>query len=150
NAQARQQLQALGIGSFRLARTSADLGLTPDRTQSTIDRIVVGARGDFELWSRPFDWEISANYGRMKAHTSSVSLNQQNFINAINVSNVGGRLVCDPNARNAVSAATAGANSNPIADPNCVPLDLFGQGRPSAEAIRYITGIQRTDFEQKQ
>ena len=150
NAQARQQLQALNIGSFRLARTSADLGLTPDRTQSTIDRIVVGARGDFELWSRPFDWEISANYGRMKAHTSSVSLNQQNFINAINVSNVGGRLVCDPNARNAVYAATAGANSNPIADPDCVPLDLFGQGRPSAEAIRYITGIQRTDFEQKQ
>ncbi|SDZ12841.1 Outer membrane cobalamin receptor protein [Lysobacter sp. yr284] len=150
NDQARQQLSALGIRSFRLARTSADLGLTPDRTETDIDRIVVGARGDFELWSRPFDWEVSANYGRMQATTSSTALNQQNFINAINVRNVGGRLVCDPTAGNALYAASAGANSNPIADPNCVPLDLFGQGRPSAEAIRYVTGTARTDFEQKQ
>ncbi|MBT2748094.1 MULTISPECIES: TonB-dependent receptor [unclassified Lysobacter] len=150
NAQARQQLAGLGVSSFRLARTSADLGLTPDHVESDIDRIVVGARGDFDLWTRQFDWEVSANYGRMQASTSSVSLNQQNFINAINVRNVGGKLVCDPTARNAVYLASAGANSEPIADPNCVPLDLFGQGRPSKEAINYVTGRAVTDFEQKQ
>ncbi|MGO4776069.1 TonB-dependent receptor, partial [Lysobacter sp. 2RAB21] len=150
NAQARQQLAALNIPTFRLARTSADLGLTPDHVESDIDRIVVGARGDFDLWTRQFDWEVSANYGRMQASTSSVSLNQQNFINAINVRNVGGKLVCDPSARNAVYLASAGANSEPIADPNCVPLDLFGQGRPSKEAINYVTGRAVTDFEQKQ
>ncbi|MEH6418672.1 TonB-dependent receptor domain-containing protein [Pseudomonas sp. CGJS7] len=150
NAQARQQLSALNIGSFRLARTSADLGLTPDRVETDIDRIVVGARGDFGLGSRSFDWEVSANYGRMQATVSSTALNQQNFINAINVRNVGGTLVCDPSARNAVYLASAGANSEPIADPNCVPLDLFGQGRPSQAAIDYVTDRASTDFEQKQ
>lgn len=150
SAQARQQLAAFQIANFRLARTSADLGLTPDRVESDINRFVIGARGDFDLWTRQFDWEVSANYGRMEATSSSTALNQQNFINAINVRNVGGKLVCDPSARNAVYLASAGANSEPIADPNCVPLDLFGQGRPSKEAINYVTGRSATDFEQTQ
>ncbi|MDE0878499.1 MAG: TonB-dependent receptor, partial [Sphingomonas bacterium] len=65
---------------------------------------------------------------------TSQDVNRQNFINAVNVTtNAQGQVVCT--ATPAVQAAPGGT---PIADPNCVPLNLLGFNQSSPEARAYI------------
>ncbi|GAB3345297.1 TonB-dependent receptor plug domain-containing protein [Lysobacter tyrosinilyticus] len=144
NAQARAALAAAGISgtnTFRMNRTFKNMGLTPEQTEGEINRWVVGAKGDFDLGSRTFGWEVSANYGRMHAVNSQTALNHQNFINAIN------------NCQTAVPYVTlAGfpAGSGRTADPACVAVRPFGEGEISQAAKDYITDYQATDFLQEQ
>ncbi len=142
--QARDTLAGLGIANFGLGRASRDLYTNNSSSTTTIGRAVVGFDGTFELADRVFYWEAYSNYGRSESFNYGRGLNQQKFVNAINVStNAAGQVVCDPTARNAtyLSPGSNGFAGGPIpvADPNCVPLDLFGEGRPSAGALRYIT-----------
>src|SRR5690606_32922882 len=50
-----------------------------------ISRVVLGLEGDFEAADRQFQWETYVNYGRNDADYFTVALNQQNFVNALNV-----------------------------------------------------------------
>ena len=156
--QARTTLASNGITSFDLGRASRDLFTNDARSETTVGRMVFGLDGTFELADRLFYWEASSNYGRSESFNRGTGLNQQNFVNAINVSrNAAGQVVCDPAARNAIysSQATTGGfptgTPRPVADPNCVPLDLFGEGRPSAAALNYITypTVARSQLEQR-
>lgn len=142
--QARGVLGANGITSFGLGRASRDLYTNDARSTTDIGRLVIGLDGSFELADRVFYWEAYSNYGRSESFNYATGLNQQRFVNAINVSvNAAGQVVCNPTARNA-TYLTPGSNGFaggpiPVADPNCVPLDLFGEGRPSAAALAYLT-----------
>ncbi|WP_394004626.1 TonB-dependent receptor domain-containing protein [Luteimonas sp. WGS1318] len=142
--QARDTLTSLGITSFGLGRASRDLYNNASSSSTKLSRAVVGFDGSFELADRVFYWEAYSNYGRSESFNFGTGLNQQRFVNAINVTrNALGQLVCDPLARNA-TYLTPGSNGFaggpvPVADPNCVPLDLFGEGRPSDAALRYVT-----------
>ena len=135
--QARTTLQGLGVGAFNLSRASRDLVTNNGSGTTELGRIVAGLEGNFELADRVFYWEASANYGRSDSRSYGTALVQQNFINALNVvRNAQGQLVCSPTR---VAGLTIPGGSTPIADPNCVPLDLFGEGRPSAAARNYVT-----------
>lgn len=135
--QARTTLQGLGVAAFNLSRASRDLVTNNGSGTSEIGRVVVGLEGDFDLGERTFYWETSANYGRSDGRAYGTSLVQQNFINALNVTrNAQGQVVCSPTPIAGLVIPGGGA---PIADPNCVPLDLFGEGRPSAAARNYVT-----------
>ncbi|MDE0878464.1 MAG: TonB-dependent receptor plug domain-containing protein, partial [Sphingomonas bacterium] len=63
-AQARAQLTALGITRFQISRASADLADLTGFSTTNLGRAVLGARGDFQIGSRNFNYEVSANYGR--------------------------------------------------------------------------------------
>ncbi len=129
-AQARTTLASLGVTSFRLSRASRDLVNNNASGETNVYRGVAGLNGDFKVGGRKFTYEVSANYGTSRSYFQSAVLNQQNFVNAIN---------------NCVVAGVTAANNVapggvlPIADAACVPLDVFGEGRPSAAAKRYVT-----------
>ncbi len=140
--QARDTLAANGITSFRFSRNLDDLFRRATSSESELIRGVVGFEGEFELGGRTFNWEVSANYGRYESTYFRTQLNQQKFVNAVNVvRNTAGQVVCSPTE---VPTLTYGAGSAateflPVADPACVPLNLFGEGSASPEAIDYIT-----------
>jgi outer membrane receptor protein involved in Fe transport len=136
--QAASTLQGLGVERFALSRAGRDLVENNAEAEMATWRHVVGLDGGFTLGNRDFNWEVTANMGRYTASFFRTELNQQNFINAINVvRDASGNVRCDPNAGSADYAAPIGPR--PTADPNCVPLDIFGEGRPSAAARAYVT-----------
>lgn len=127
-AQARQALAARGVERFQLSRASRDLVVNNSASQSNVWRVVGGLDGHFSLGSRGFNWEASGVYGRGDFAYTGTGLLQQNFINALNVTRrADGSVACD--------ATAAGT----VADPACVPLDLFGEGRASRQALAYVT-----------
>jgi len=131
--QARQALQAQGVNAFQLSRASRDLVVSNSRSQSQVWRVVGGLQGHFAAGDRNFNWEASTVYGRGDFTYLGRGLVQQNFINAINaVRTADGRVVCDSSA------------PGTTADAACVPLDLFGEGRASRQALDYVTTPKRT------
>ncbi|MFD0739670.1 TonB-dependent receptor domain-containing protein [Lysobacter koreensis] len=140
--QARATLAGLGVTAFNLSRASRDLVTNNGSGTTELGRAVVGLEGDFELADRVFYWEASANYGRSDAKSYGTSLVQQNFINSLNVvRNASGQVVC---AGVPIPGLVIPGGNTPRPDPNCVPLDLFGEGRPSAAARQYVTRTTQT------
>lgn len=145
--QAQARLAELGVTTFRLSRASRDLVINNSSNEGYVARGVVGLDGNFEALNRSFFWEVSASYGVNDSDNFSSVLNQQNFINAINVTrNAAGQLVCNPTGTIGVFAGGVA----PIADPSCVPLDIFGEGRASEQARQYVTGRAVTQAKQEQ
>ncbi|MCW1427759.1 TonB-dependent receptor domain-containing protein [Novosphingobium sp. JCM 18896] len=145
--QARQQLAALGYGStFQLSRANADLADTSGRSDSKIYRGVVGLEGKLALGGRDYGFEVSLNYGRSDFTDYGQAIDQQRFVNAVNVARVGGQIVCSTTPT--VTGFPAG--QAPIADPACVPLNLFGEGAASPAARAYVLRdtIARSRLEQ--
>lgn len=144
--QARAVLAANGVTSFRLSRASRDLVENNSSTETQLYRAVFGGTLDFQVGDYDYVWDTSVTYGRSDADNFQTVLNQQNFINAMNVTrNAAGQLVCDPNGRLAIPGGGL-----PVADPNCRPIDLFGEGRTTAEGRNYVTGITEANSLLKQ
>jgi outer membrane receptor protein involved in Fe transport len=141
--QARAQLNALGVTSFRLSRASRDLVNNNASGETDLYRVVAGWRGDFDAADRLFNWEVSYNYGKNESNFFATVLDQQRFINAVNVvRDASGRLVCSPTP---VAGLVIPGGGTPVADPACVPIDLFGEGRTTTAGRNYVTGITNTD-----
>jgi outer membrane receptor protein involved in Fe transport len=117
---------------FTINRNNIDFGARTDDLVRETYRVVVGAEGDISSNTR---YDISFNYGRFTSN-----LNATNNL-------VFGRL------RNAADAQFANDGSGNIVcginndadttndDPACAPINLFGVGGPSPEAIAYINSI---------
>ncbi|MGH8031031.1 MAG: TonB-dependent receptor domain-containing protein [Luteimonas sp.] len=134
--QAQATLQGLGVSAFNLSRASRELQQNNGRATTELGRGVIGLEGDFTLADRSFYWEASYNYGRSDARSYGTSLIQQNFINALNVISTPSGVVC---AGVPIPGLVIPGGNTPRPDPNCVPLDLFGEGRPSEAARRYVS-----------
>ncbi|WP_026091313.1 TonB-dependent receptor [Blastomonas sp. AAP53] len=132
-AQARNLLVANGYQTFRLSRVNLDLNDGTGSSDNDLYRGVIGFEGAFKIGDRDFNFEVSGNYGRNNFTDFGQDINQQNFVNAVNVTTVNGQIVCT-----ATPAVLATPGFTPIADPNCRPLNLFGRGAPSAEALAYV------------
>ena len=149
SAASRTTLAANGITSFRLSRASRDLVNNNAWAENETRRSVIGAKGGFGIGTRAFNWEVSANFGTNDVKFYQTVLNQQNFINALNVAtNASGAVVCTTTPTPGLIIPGGGG---PIADPRCVPLNLFGEGIPSAEARAYVTSrtTARSKLEQE-
>lgn len=138
-AQARGVLANAGVTQFTLSRVSLDLSDPSGFGENEIYRGVVGIRGEFDAIGRTFNFDASYNRGEAEVATFSQDINNQNFINATNVTrNAAGQIVCTTApTRNGGSGFTA-PGGTPIADPGCVPLNLLGEGRASQAALDYV------------
>jgi outer membrane receptor protein involved in Fe transport len=149
--QARQVLQQNGITSFRFSKAARDLVENNASSEARLYRGVFGVLGNFELNERPFTWEVSANYGRSEQEFFQTVLNQQNFVNALNVVlDANGRPVCAGTAIPGLVIPTLpvgqiGRVAGPVPDAACVPLDIFGEGRASPAARAYVTELTRAE-----
>jgi len=175
--QARNTLNNAGLSQFYLSRTLDDiLPQSGGSTETNVWRFVTGLRGDLNFADRNFFWEVAANAGQTTNKSSSTSLVQGRFLTALdavtfsqadfdsivaaggNTDAVGaiGDIVCRATIQIQNGTYTGydsgfGTTSEqaPFAD-GCVPLNLFGEGVASSEAINFVTAqsVSNNDIEQ--
>lgn len=140
------------LGGVLVARDNFDLGfITRDVTRQTA-RFVAGLEGDF---SPNLSYEVSLNYGRTTEDNSEGNnrINERFFaaIDAVE-DPLTGEIVCrsdlDPTAiplgnypgfgSNPFDASTWGTTFTPGANSGCVPMNIFGDGSPSAESLAWV------------
>ena len=147
--QARNALVSRGVTIFQVSRASDDFADLTGFNKTRIYYGTAGLRGDFELIGLPFNFEAYAAHGKTRSRDFGQDLNAQNFINATNVAlNGSGQIVCTTAQTRPGGFAAPGGT--PVADANCVPLNLFGQGRASQAALDYIIEDFVTVSEQEQ
>jgi outer membrane receptor protein involved in Fe transport len=120
-----------------LSRMSIDMGANTLTSVSKTYAMTVGANGD--VFNR-FKWDADYSYSRSQQNLDLYNLDNVRTRAAVDavVNPANGQVVCNVTL------------TNPGLYPGCVPLNLFGQGSPSAAAIAYIHGnaLQNTDFYQ--
>jgi len=133
SAATRAQLVTLlpaGATSFSTSRFNTDFAGRGEDHSRELFRMVVGAQGNFmDSWN----YSLALNYGRVETYYETRgNVNTARYGRAVNaVLNSAGQIVC------AVNNDNTAAND----DPACRPLNLFGSGAPSAEALAYIGQI---------
>ncbi|MFC3068977.1 TonB-dependent receptor domain-containing protein [Phenylobacterium soli] len=117
---------------FFLSRSSVDIGPNRTHTVGETGRGVIALEGDFDIADRHFYWDASANYGKSWGYFESTNIDQSKFLLAIDaVRDASGAIVC----RDATARAAG-----------CAPLNLFGQGAPSAAALKYVNVHFQSDY----
>lgn len=146
----RQTLIANNIASFTLGRSYNDFGTVTTNNQNTTERFVAGFEGDL---GGGFKLNGYYQQGRnvLDANVSNLRI-EQNFRFAVDAVRVGTNIVCAATQANGTVSATGAVLNrfNPAAA-GCVPINVFGVGSPSADAINYVTGdiLYRVETEQK-
>jgi outer membrane receptor protein involved in Fe transport len=138
--QARGVLQAAGVtNTFTVARANIAFADLTGFAETELLRGVVGARGDFQLGEKDWNWELSFNYGNTDVTDFRQDINAQNFVNAVNVTrNAQGQIVCTTTPTTFAQTPNPAQNiPAPVADTRCQPLNFFGD-QASAAAIDYI------------
>ena len=139
--QAREQLSNLGYDqTFQISRANTDLADRSGESRNEVFRIVAGLEGQTQIAARSYHYEFSVNFGRSSFTDFGNAISRQNFVNAINVATIGGAPAC------VLEQTVTGlpGDTGAIADPACVPLNLFGEGAPSPAALDYILQPTRT------
>jgi outer membrane receptor protein involved in Fe transport len=128
-----QNFNGVNQDYFYLGRANTDLQSGFSTGEVEVMRFVAGLDGTFEIGENEWNWDIFGNYGRSETNSRSRELIQQNFENAVDaVLDANGNIVCRAGVVNA---------SIPSINPNCTPINLFGTGRNSQEALDYVTAI---------
>ena len=152
--QARAALVSRGVNTFSMSRASDDYADLTGFNKTRLYNMVGGLKADVEVFGGTLNFETYASHGNTRSRDFGQDLNAQNFINAVNVTRDGsGQIVCTTAPTRLVGTALTGfaaPGGTPIADPNCVPLDVFGDGRASAAARDYIIEDFVTVSEQEQ
>jgi outer membrane receptor protein involved in Fe transport len=134
------QLQLVGrctapaTGTFPISRFNVDFGGRGEIHDRDTYRIVAGFEGDFmDDWH----YEVAFNYGHLKTHMRSLN----NLVIADPTGNFFARYVDAIDAVQTASGPQCRINTDADPtnnDPACVPINLFGSGRPSAAALGYV------------
>jgi iron complex outermembrane receptor protein len=128
---------AWNTSQFYISRASIDLENGHATDTQIVARGVAGLNGDFSFASRNFNWEVSVSYGTADNTQVTPSYVFQNAANALNATrNAAGQIVC---AGTPVNGPTTTDSST------CAPLNVFGNGSPSAAALQYITHLATVD-----
>ncbi|NML04471.1 TonB-dependent receptor [Sphingomonas sp. G-3-2-10] len=118
---------APGATTFSIQRFNVDFGGRGEQYRRDTFRLVGGFDGVFND-----DWryEVAVNYGQTDTHFDATNrILLQNFRNAADAVLSGGQIVCAINA-------DANPNNN---DAACVPINVFGNGKPSQAALDYVS-----------
>lgn len=130
----QSQMTTLGLASFEMGRLNHDFAITPEFRTERMTRYVVGAEGEF---GRGWSFDAYYAYGRNEHHLETHQ--DENLMNLYRASDA----VLDPATGNIICQMTLlyPDSGNPDVD-NCIPINLFGDGSPSATAAAYVTGIE--------
>jgi len=132
NEDFRTQLLNDGVGSFAFLKSFDELGNAAELQNRKTFRFVSGLRGDFNAGFGDVDYDLYYVYG--KTDIATVQQNQRingNLNAAIDAVDDGsGNIVC----RGTLPGETNPATLNPGA---CVPLNPFGFGSASEEALAF-------------
>ncbi len=113
------------VTSFNFGRTHDDFPVSVIDSEVAVQRYVGGFKG--ELGNR---WNWDGYYAWSQTDQELAQRNATDFkklYSAVDVvRNGAGQIVCRTNLNGQ--------------DPGCVPLNLFGEGSPSADAIKYVIG----------
>ena len=128
-ASVRSQMTALGLTSFVMGSSNADLPWSGSQNIRETERYVFGANGDFSAFGRDFTWDGYYQHGVTKTreeltptwNTPRLTLATDAVVNPAT-----GQIVC----RSTLTDPTNG----------CVPLNRFGIGVASQAAIDYVLG----------
>jgi len=150
--QALQTLQSIGrcanpaTGLLSLSRFNVDFGGRGEQHRRDTFRIVGGVEGTFnEDWR----YEVAVNYGQLDTHMTSLNNlklfdlngNLDGFLLAEDavvapVGFSGSNFATGANGQKVICGINAGVGGN--VRPDCVPINLFGSGAPSAAALKFI------------
>jgi outer membrane receptor protein involved in Fe transport len=121
-----RSLLPAGSTFFRMNRNNNDLGTRDEFDRRDTYRIVGGVEGTF---NGDWKYDVSVNYGELRTRSRFDNVRiESRFFNSVDaVRNGAGQIVCR-------------INQAAVTDPNCVPVNLFGDGSPSQAAINYFTG----------
>jgi outer membrane receptor protein involved in Fe transport len=138
------------VARITIGRLSEDMGKLTGESNAGTWRFAGGLKGDFNA---DWHWNVSADYGENLRHQNVYNNRiQDNFFgpetNTASVNyRAGGAVdaVVNPANGQIVCRSTIDRN-DPQYNPNngCVPVNLFGAGRPSAAAIGYSMGTNYT------
>ncbi|MGB6488726.1 MAG: TonB-dependent receptor [Steroidobacteraceae bacterium] len=122
---------------FYLDRGSTDLEAGAFTGDQLVARGVLGLKGDFSEFGQSYHWDVAANYGYSRDVSRQPAVVFQNLENAVNpVMGANGQIVCPAGVVNSYIATES---------ETCSPLDIFGEGDPSAAAKAYITHVATAD-----
>ncbi len=146
--EARNVIVGYGADNFYLHRASVDL--QPGNQsfgKNNLYRGVLGFRGDFVAADRDFSWEVSYNRGRTDQATTDQDLDSRRMFYALDAVVAGDgsiqcRVVADPSSRPDEPTDPFGTSLPSNIYDDCVPLNIFGQGAPSADALAYINVLE--------
>ena len=145
--EARDFVTGQGQDNFWLHRASTDL--QPGNQSAgkvNMMRGVLGLRGDFMAADREFTWDVSYNRGRSDSVTTDQDLDNLRFFYAVDAVNtpdgIQCRVVADPASRPVPPSDPFGTTLGTEIYDDCVPLNLFGQGLSSPEALAYINVLE--------
>ncbi|MGH6612698.1 TonB-dependent receptor domain-containing protein [Sphingomonas sp.] len=135
-ASVRADMVTQGLDSFTLGRGNLDYGIGKIEQKAETWQAVGGVRGKL---GGSWTFDASYSYGR----THNRTLFTGNVINAR-------RLLAIDAVINPVTGGIVCQST--LTDPGngCVPLNLFGVGSPSQQAIDYITGTSVRDWQIRQ
>jgi iron complex outermembrane recepter protein len=140
NPQAQSVLAGDGIGDFYLSRTNIDA--TPSPISAFVRTLNINSvlSGDFNLFDRRFDWNVSYSHGQ--AYSSYSNYNFVYGNPAFNVPNLLGYALDSVVGANGQPECRVTADNPGSTNPyikGCVPFNPFGVGNNSAAALQYVT-----------
>src|SRR5262249_13855535 len=129
-AAARDQLVAAGQPGFLIGRYNTDFGLVTSDVERDTYQGSIALDGSL---GKSFKWNAYYTHGEQIRDDAFENLRiADNFAKAVDsviATRPGSPTRGQPICRDALTEAT-----------DCVPINLFGQGAPSAEALRYVLG----------
>ncbi len=133
----KTQMTTLGLQSFTMGTSNADMPKSGSDNIRSVARFVVGASGGFELLGKGFSWDGYFQHGETKTDehlTPTWDTDKLTLATDAVLSN--GSIVC----RSTLTAPTNG----------CVPLNRFGIGVASQAALNYVLGepLRNQQFKQ--
>jgi len=126
DAATRARAAAAGVTTFLFGYSSFDLGRPRNEAERETYRAVASLQGEF---GKGWKWDAYYQYGRTDLDVRLTNTtNSARFREAIDATrDATGRIVC----RSTLTAPTNG----------CAPLNVFGVGVASPEAIAYVKGV---------
>lgn len=119
--------------SFGMSRISPDWWQNETNTNADYVTARIGLEGRF---ANNWDWDVGYAYGKSSLRSRETESYTPNFFAAMDaVRDPSGNIVCRVEL------------VNPGAFPGCVPLNVFGEGAASREALAYIKGTAIVDIE---